>query len=147
MFTSQSSMSRSLCPRFTAIAGLLVAALFGFAVAAQADHHGSSKAMLVKIHADWCGTCTKLNTTWEVLQQEHGANVRFVILDVTNQSAVEKSRAEAERLGITALFDKYKASTGTVAVVNSATGETVSVMKGEFDAAKYASAIASLLES
>ncbi len=49
--------------------GLAAVALLALgASAARADHHEEvAKPMVVKIHADWCGTCTKLNTTWEAL--------------------------------------------------------------------------------
>ena len=53
------------------------------------------------------------------------------MFDVTDRGAIERSRAEAQRLGLEAFFDAHKSKTGTVAVLNGATREPVSVMKGE----------------
>lgn len=127
--------------------GLLVALVaIGFAVApALAGHHEKSemkdeKPMVVKIHADWCGTCTKLETTFEELEKRIGGEARIVVLDVTDKDAVAESAAEADRLGIRDFFDSYKSKTGTVGVID-ANGKTVSVMKGEMDASKYVAAV------
>ncbi len=120
------------------------AALALVASTVRADHHEGttpSKPLVVKIHADWCGTCTKLDTTWKQLEAEHGDSVQFVVLDVTDRDATESARREAERLGITGFYDQYKAKTGTVAVVNGSTRKTVRVMYGELDASKYRPAI------
>ena len=128
---------------FALALGLAAAALLGLgASAARADHHEEpAKPMVVKIHADWCGTCTKLNTTWEALRKEHGDSVEFVILDVTDRSSTASSRELAESLGITGLFDQYKSQTGTIAVVDGATLQPVEVLKGELDVARYRPAI------
>jgi thioredoxin-like negative regulator of GroEL len=121
---------------------LLFAALLALAFAglATADHH-EAKPMIVKIHADWCGTCQKLNATMAELESQVGSQATLVVLDVTDREAVERSTAEADRLGIRSFFDQYKGSTGTVAVL-TASGEPVSVMKGELDADKYVAALA-----
>ena len=140
-------MSQSIFIRFSAWAAFAVTAILALAAVVQADSPAAPKATLVKIHADWCGTCTMLDSTWQALRNEYGENVRFVVLDVTDRSTVERSRAEAERLGIADLFDRYKSSTGTVAIVDSGTGKVVRVLRGELDAGKYRPAIASLVES
>lgn len=123
------------------VAGLV---LTGVAVAEEA---AESSPLMVKIHADWCGTCRALNPTWEQLQTRYGDSLRFVILDVTNKSDVAKAAAEADRLGIRAVFDQYKSRTGTIAVVNGKTHEVVEVMKGVTDAAAYDPAIKRALDS
>ncbi len=105
---------------------------------AQAGDAGKPK--IVKIHADWCGTCTRLNTTFEALQEQLGSEADIVVLDVTDRDAVEASRAKAEELGIVAFFDEYKGRTGTVGVFD-ASGSTIVVMKGEMDAQKYVEAL------
>jgi thiol-disulfide isomerase/thioredoxin len=96
--------------------------------------------MIVKIHADWCGTCTKLDVTFEELQLKVGSDAEIVVLDVTDKDAVDASRARAEELGIVAFFDEYKGSTGTVGVLDAG-GTTIVVMKGEMDAQKYVEAL------
>ena len=92
--------------------------LFGTASTAPADT-GADKPTVVKIHASWCGTCTRLEGTWKTLQETYGDSANFVVFDVTDKAALEKSRAEAERLGLTNVLDEFKASTGTIAVIGT----------------------------
>jgi thiol-disulfide isomerase/thioredoxin len=128
--------------------GLAALVAFGVASGAAGNHHqvsaaaDASKPFVVKIHADWCGTCTKLNPTIEALQTKVGDNVRIVVLDVTDRESVKRSTAEADRLGIRAFFDANKSKTGTVGVLDGATREPVVVLKGETDVAKYEAALA-----
>ncbi|MDJ0847364.1 MAG: thioredoxin family protein [Myxococcota bacterium] len=112
------------------------AALAG--LSAQAEE--AAKPMVVAIHADWCGTCTRLEPTIDAVRSEVGSDARVVVLDVTDRSAVERSRAKAEELGITAFFDEYKSRTGAVGVLD-ATGKPVQVLEGETDPQKYLAAL------
>lgn len=100
----------------------------------------ASQPMIVEIHADWCGTCTKLKPTIEALQERVGGEARIVVLDVTDRAAVEASAAEADRLGIRGFFDAHKGATGTVGVL-AADGTPVRVMKGELDTEEYVAAL------
>jgi len=106
---------------------------------ALADEAG--KPMVVKIHADWCGICQHLTATFEALERELGGEARLVVLDVTDREATARSRAEAERLGIGAFFDRYKGQMGTVGVLD-ASGSPVEVLTGEIRTERYLSAVA-----
>ena len=97
---------------------------------------------MVKIHADWCGTCRKLNPTWARLREIHGDAVRFVVLDVTDRDSIARSLLDADRLGIRPIFNQYRSRTGTIAVVDGRTLEAVEVLKGQTDPERYAAAIA-----
>ena len=125
-------------PRRLALGLATVLALLVAALTAQGEV--ATTPMVVKIHADWCGTCTRLEPTFEALEQEVGSGARIVVLDVTDKEAVARSAAEAERLGIQGFFDSYKGKTGTVGVL-TADGKPVSVMKGELDVSKYVAAL------
>jgi thiol-disulfide isomerase/thioredoxin len=122
---------------------LALGALFALALAAGAAQAESeaAKPMIVKIHADWCGTCTRLNSTMAEVKEKIGGDAVIVVLDVTDREAVAASTAKADELGIRAFFDRYKGKTGTVGVI-AADGTTVSVMKGELDPDKYVAALA-----
>jgi thiol-disulfide isomerase/thioredoxin len=131
--------------------GLVVAGLFALASAASGTPADApqvspaddpSRPFVVKIHADWCGTCVSLDPTIEALQESQGTRARIVVLDVTDRETLARASTEADRLRLRAFFDQYKAKTGTVGVLHGATREPVSVFKGELDAAKYEAAIA-----
>jgi thiol-disulfide isomerase/thioredoxin len=100
----------------------------------------SGKPMVVKIHADWCGTCRKLEPTFAALERQLGDDASIVVLDVTDRPALERSRAEADRLGIRPFLDANQAKTGTVGVLD-ATGKPVKVLRGELDPAAYVAAV------
>jgi thiol-disulfide isomerase/thioredoxin len=97
----------------------------------------AAQPVFVKVHADWCGTCTRLEPTWSALQEEFGGEATFVVLDVTNRDALERAQAEADRLGIGAFFAAHKARTGTIGILDGRTGEPFAVMKGETNVARY----------
>jgi thiol-disulfide isomerase/thioredoxin len=126
-------------PCRAALGLIVLLALVVGAAAAPAEE--STTPMIVKIHADWCGTCAKLEPTIQELQKHVGGEARIVILDVTDKAAVARSIAEAERLGIGAFFDRYKGTTGTVGVLD-ADGNPIRVMKGELDLDPYLAALA-----
>ena len=100
----------------------------------------TGKPTVVKIHANWCGTCQRIEGTWDQLKETYGDSANFVVFDVTDKQSVEKSQAEAKKLGLTGVFDEYKSRTGTIAVVGP-DGETVSVFKGVSDPTRYDDAI------
>ena len=141
---------RTLAHRALALVALL--ALCAAAVAAGAETEvpaeaDKSRPFVVKVHADWCGTCTKLNPTWEEMQAKIGGDARFVIFDLTDKQAVLRSRAEAERLGLTPFLTRHKRSTGTIAVLDGASREPVIVLRGDTDVAKYEEAVARAREN
>lgn len=125
-------------------ASLLLACTLALPSGAEPDAGGP---LVVKIHADWCGTCVKLNPTWDELQARYGESARFVVLDVTDKSATVASGVEADRLGISEFFDANKGRTGTIAILNAKTGEVVEVFKGEFDPAAYEGPLAGAMKT
>jgi thiol-disulfide isomerase/thioredoxin len=102
----------------------------------------ADKPVIVKIHADWCGTCKTQGPLWEQINASLGDRATVIDFDVTDRPAYEKSRAEAERLGILEFFDRYKKRTGTIAVLDCKTREPVEVFRGDNDLSKYRDAVA-----
>lgn len=96
-----------------------------------------SKPFVVKIHADWCGTCRMLEPTLTALDEKIGPSARIVVLDVTDRETYAAAAAEAKRLGIESFFDQYKSRTGIVGVLDGSTRETIEVLSGELDVTVY----------
>lgn len=115
---------------------ILALALAGPAAAGPAD-----QPVVVKIHADWCGTCTRLNPVWKELEAAYGDRSQWVVLDVTDRETLERARAEAQRLGLTDFFQAYKSRTGTIAVFSAGSHEPSRVLKGVVDREAYDAAL------
>lgn len=121
---------------------LAVMIALGSTAAAGADAKGedAGRPMIVKIHADWCGTCAKLTPIFEALERDIGDQAVIVTLDVTDRTAFASSREQADRLGIRVFFDENRSKTGTVAVLD-ARGQVVALGRGELDPAWYIEAV------
>lgn len=122
-------------------------ALPGWGRAAAPDpSHEPARPYIVKVHADWCGTCAMLEPTWRRIESEYRDRARLVVFDVTDRKRLAASRATAEVLGLEAFFDEYKSQTGTIAVL-TAQKQTVAVLRGELDLAAYREAVDAALGS
>ena len=129
--------------RFSTSRCIAIAAALGIALIhgiAAADHHTddskqAARPIVAEISADWCGTCTKMKPTIEALREKYGDRVEVVVLDVTDKTTLAQATAEAERLGISDFFDRNRRTTGSVGIIVA--GETLRVLKGEVDAARY----------
>jgi thiol-disulfide isomerase/thioredoxin len=124
-----------------ALAALLFVGVASATSATRAQGDEVAQPFIVKVYAEWCGTCTMLEPTWKRIETEYQGKAHLVVFDVTDKERVEESKALAEVLGLTPVFNRYKSKTGTIAVLN-ANKNTVAVMKGEMDFAAYKEAIA-----
>ena len=112
------------------------------ATAKDAPELCSAKPLVVKIHADWCGSCKALESVWQRIETDLGDRATAVTLDVSDRVAYAESLAAAERLGISGFFQEYRSRTGTIAVLECNSREPVAIMNGERDLEKYRAAIA-----
>jgi thiol-disulfide isomerase/thioredoxin len=109
---------------------LLFALLSLFATSAFAAT--PPKVVAVKFHADWCGSCQKMGDAMTHLQNKYdGKPVLFVTLDLTNQTARNQAELLATRLGLGALWDTKKSSTGFIALVDAQSGKVVDTLTSD----------------
>ena len=123
--------------------GLALLCALSLPVAASAGAEpgeASATPRLVKVHADWCGTCTALEPTWKELVAELGQRVDPHVFDVTDRSSLRETRLQAESLGLGDFLDSYQGKTGTIALIGP-DGSWVRTFKGELDLAPYRAAL------
>jgi thiol-disulfide isomerase/thioredoxin len=109
--------------------------------APAAEETCAARPYVVKVHADWCGTCKSLESTWTRVERELADEATVVEFDVSDRKAYEHSRELAERLGIADFFQAHRSRTGTVAVLDCETLEPVVILRGERDFEKYREAV------
>jgi thiol-disulfide isomerase/thioredoxin len=125
------------------LVGLVLLVLFGSAATADDALEGcNGKPYVVKIHADWCGSCKALKSVWQRIETDLGDQAIIVTLDVSDRVAYMESQATAERLGIGEFFQEYRSRTGTIAILDCKTHEPVVIMSAERDFEKYREAVA-----
>jgi thiol-disulfide isomerase/thioredoxin len=95
------------------------------------------KPVVVEIYATWCPACKNLAATKTALQQQYAGRVNFVVLDVTDKAAVKASETKAQQLGLSQFFNVYKAKTGTITIINPATGKILASEKNNTNQSLY----------
>ena len=97
---------------------LLLMASPAFAGTVQVDGEGSPALYVVKVHADWCGSCKALAPVLEEVRESLADEpVLFLELDVTDEARTAQARLLTAALGIE---DHLKANnkTGLVLLID-----------------------------
>ncbi|MEA5574627.1 TlpA family protein disulfide reductase [Calothrix sp. UHCC 0171] len=95
------------------------------------------KPVLVDVYATWCAGCKNIAPTLSQLKQDYADKVNFVVLDVTDKAKVQETQAQAEKLGLSKFLEANKSKTSTVAIVDPATGNILTMFKNNPNKADY----------
>jgi len=100
------------------------------------------KLMVVKVYADWCSKCRRIDGTYRALEkQTFQGQVQYVVLDVSNRKKAKASEARAQALGIGKWFKEYRAITSIVAVISVQDKQVRGMVFNETNLDKYVTVI------
>lgn len=117
------------------------------AAVSAAEIADPSKPFVIKLHAQWCPVCMLTRGEWREIEAAYADRVNLVVFDSTMPSSIERSEAEAERLGLGAFLDSYHGATGMVVVVDGRTKEVLAELGGRHTFEEYALAIDATLNT
>lgn len=112
-----------------------------------AEAAAAGRPWVVKLHAQWCPVCMLTKGVWSAIEQAYAGQVRFAVFDFTTDATTEASRAEAERLDLTAFFEEAAFATGPIIVLDGRTKEILAWINGSRDFAEYRAAIDAALQA
>jgi len=79
--------------------------------------------LVVKFHADWCGNCLAMGSSFEDLQETFKEkNIEFVKFDLTDKGTTAKAEAKAKQIGISNILDDNR-KTGFILIIDNLTKE------------------------
>ena len=81
--------------------------------------------LVVKFHADWCGNCIAMGSSFEDLQENFkNENVEFVKFDFTNKETTALAESKANQIGISEILDNNR-KTGFILIIDNTTKEVL----------------------
>ncbi|MGG6293605.1 TlpA family protein disulfide reductase [Leptolyngbya sp. AN02str] len=95
------------------------------------------KPVVVDVYATWCPACKNIAPTVAQLKKDYEGKVHFVVLDVTDQSTVSQSEATAAQLGLSQFLEANKAQTGSLTIIDPATGTILAQYRNNTNLADY----------
>ena len=110
---------------------------------AQADS-AAPELLVVKLHADWCGSCLVLGPRIDTAREEAGldeSSALFVTLDLTDEATKHQAALLAHSLGLEAFFTSNRGKTGFAILVDAASGEIKGRLTKDMSAEGIAAAI------
>jgi hypothetical protein len=107
---------------------------------AAAEAAAAGAPWVVKLHAQWCPVCMMTKGMWSEIEAQYAGRVRRAVFDFTDEATRAATRAEAERLGLSAVLDEVGFATGPVVVLDGRTKEIVAWLDSR-DFADYREAI------
>ena len=99
------------------------------------------KPVVVDVYATWCAACKNIAPTVAQLKQKYAGKVEFVVLDVSDKTSTAKVEAKAKELGLSQFFAANKTQTGSLTIVDPATGKILAQHRNNPDLTAYASVL------
>ena len=104
------------------------------------------KPVLIDIYASWCPACKNIAPTLSKLEQQYAGKVEFVVLDMTDKATTDKAVAKAKELGLSDFLAANKAQTGTLTIVDPATGQILAQHRNNANLADYTTVLDTALK-
>ncbi|MDX2228472.1 MAG: thioredoxin family protein [Leptolyngbyaceae cyanobacterium bins.349] len=95
------------------------------------------KPVLVDVYASWCPACKNIAPTLSQLEKDYADKVHFVVLDVSDKSTTAEAEAKAKQLGLGDFLAAHKAQTGTLTIIEPATGKILAQHRNNANLADY----------
>ena len=115
--------------------GLLAANSDGGDVKPSEGRHSSLKCpdvVAVRIHADWCGTCRKLDPMYsKLMKRSADLPVLFVTFDMTSKATARQAEYLAGLLNLEQVWSRHCRKAGTIVLVDPERKQVVSSILGD----------------
>ncbi len=86
----------------------------------------TAKIIAIKFHADWCGFCKAMGSTFEELQAKFDTlPVLYLVLDHTREYNRKQSAYLAYALDLADVWAEYGGKTGFILLINAKTKQVV----------------------
>jgi thiol-disulfide isomerase/thioredoxin len=103
------------------------------------------KPVVVDIYASWCPACKNIAPTVSKIKQQYGNKITFVTLDVSDKASAAKAEAKAKQLGLGKFFAANKTQTGSLTIVDPATGNILGQERNNAELTAYSSVLDSAI--
>jgi thiol-disulfide isomerase/thioredoxin len=103
------------------------------------------KPVVVDIYASWCPACKNIAPTVSKIKQQYGNKITFVTLDVSDKASSMKAEANAKQLGLSKFFAANKTQTGSLTIVDPATGNILGQERNNAELTAYSSVLDSAI--
>jgi|GEM_PF-3194497 len=123
-------------------ASYLMSFLFAMMLTAGAFADKPAGTLVVKFHADYCGSCKAMQPALDQVRKEHGSdNVAYLVMNYTDEKTTAMSWEIAKAVGIQELVKAQKGKTGFALVVDRTSGEVAGKLGKQHSAQQMAKVI------
>ncbi|WP_373540149.1 thioredoxin domain-containing protein [Chamaesiphon sp.] len=103
------------------------------------------KPVVVDIYASWCPACRNIAPTVSKIKQQYSNKITFVTLDVSDKASSTKAEATAKQLGLSKFFAANKTQTGSLTIIDPATGNILGQQRNNAELTAYSTVLDSAI--